>query len=149
MCIDVNLTFLRRITKHDHQWNWTDWIWQHSTCSLLCNHHIPMKQDHRPNSNTPKHWLWALNNIILPPTPRGLPSGSFLHVSPPKPCMEFPSPLYIPQGPTHFFLIQSKPMHLNRSNSSEAVRIYLTTQADYFLLEQEKVCWRAIPKWAQ
>jgi len=38
-------------------------------------------------------------------------------------------------------------MHLNGSASTEAVRICLTAQADYFLLEQ--VCWRAIPKWAQ
>jgi len=38
---------------------------------------------------------------------------------------------------------------VNGSTSSEAVHICLTAQADYFLLEQEQVCWRAIPQWAQ
>jgi hypothetical protein len=109
----------------DHQWSWTNWLRWHNTCSLLSNHHIPIQQDHIPNSHAPKHWLWAINNIIPPPMPTGLPSGSFLHVFPPKPCMDFPSPLYMAHGPTNFFRIVSKPMHTKEWMEVRAVEQFI------------------------
>ena len=54
----------KKITKHDHQWNSTDWIW-HSTCSLLSNHHIPTKQGHRLNYHALKHRPGFGQSIIL------------------------------------------------------------------------------------
>jgi hypothetical protein len=55
--------------------------------------------------------------------------------------MDFPFPIYVAHGPTHFFLHLVK-THAqetaNGSAKSEAVRICFIAQAHYFLLEFEQ-----------